>query len=135
MIECVQGQVQVEVVCEPMLDYGATPAQLERRSTRARAGALTRSTPSDDATRAFRLFSDMRMGIEGNRAHGRHTMVEGEKRFCALSWTEALGGPRTVEEAEQRTRADRPLLARLAGRRHLSRPSLARRTCSARRWC
>ena len=27
MIECVQGQVQVEIVCEPMLDYGVTPAK------------------------------------------------------------------------------------------------------------
>ncbi len=27
IIECIQGQVQVEIVCEPMLDYGATPAQ------------------------------------------------------------------------------------------------------------
>ena len=54
---------------------------------------------TDDVT-AFRLFSDIRMGIEGNRAHGRHTMSEGEKRFCALSWTEGLGGPHTVEQAE-----------------------------------
>ena len=43
----------------------------------------------------------MRMGIEGNRAHGRHTMVEGEKRFCAISWTEERGGPHTVEQAEE----------------------------------
>ncbi len=42
----------------------------------------------------------MRMGIEGNRVHARHTMSEGEKRFCALSWTEGLGGPRTIEQAE-----------------------------------
>ena len=48
----------------------------------------------------IRLFSDIRMGIEGNRTHGRHTMTEGEKRFCALSWTEERGGPHTVEEAE-----------------------------------
>ena len=41
------------------------------------------------------------MGIEGNRAHGRHTMHEGEKRFCALSWTEGRGGPHTVEQAEE----------------------------------
>jgi GH15 family glucan-1,4-alpha-glucosidase len=40
------------------------------------------------------------MGIEGNRTHGRHTMSEGERRFCAISWTEARGGPHTVEEAE-----------------------------------
>ena len=27
VVECIQGQVQVEMVCEPMLDYGATAAQ------------------------------------------------------------------------------------------------------------
>ena len=29
MLECTQGQVQVEAVCEPMFDYGRTPARWE----------------------------------------------------------------------------------------------------------
>jgi GH15 family glucan-1,4-alpha-glucosidase len=86
VIECMQGQVQMEMVCEPMLDYGATMAKW--------------SAVEDEHKAAFRLFSDMRMGIEGNRVHARHTLTEGEKRFCAMSWTEGLGGPRTVEQAE-----------------------------------
>jgi GH15 family glucan-1,4-alpha-glucosidase len=106
MIECVQGQVQVEIVCEPMLDYGATPAQWRKVELETEAedppnahDAL--AMDASDGRTMFRLFSDIRMGIEGNRTHGRHTMVEGEKRFCAISWTEARGGPHTVEEAEQ----------------------------------
>jgi GH15 family glucan-1,4-alpha-glucosidase len=98
MVECVQGQVQVEIVCEPMLDYGATPAQWSVADTGEEGGY---ALDASDGVTAFRLFSDMRMGIEGNRVHGRHTMTEGEKRFCALSWTEGLGGPRTVEQAEE----------------------------------
>src|ERR1019366_2941076 len=97
MMECIQGQVQVEIVCEPMLDYGATPARWSVVQTGEEGVCMMDAT--DDAT-AFRLFSDIRMGIEGNRAHGRHTMSEGEKRFCALSWTEGRGGPHTVEQAE-----------------------------------
>jgi GH15 family glucan-1,4-alpha-glucosidase len=97
MIECIQGQVQVEIVCEPMLDYGAEPARWSVVKT-GEDGVCSMDA-TDDVT-AFRLFSDVRMGIEGNRAHGRHTMAEGEKRFCALSWTEERGGPHTVEEAE-----------------------------------
>ena len=97
MIECIQGQVQVEIVCEPMLDYGATPARWSVVQTGEEGHCAMDAT--DDVT-AFRLFSDIRMGIEGNRAHGRHTMQEGEKRYCALSWTEGLGGPHTVEQAE-----------------------------------
>ncbi len=97
MIECIQGQVQVEIVCEPMLDYGATPADWTVVHTGEEGICAMDAT--DDAS-AFRLFSDIRMGIEGNRTHGRHTMVEGEKRFCALSWTEGLGGPHTIDQAE-----------------------------------
>jgi alpha,alpha-trehalase len=95
IVECIQGQVQVEMVCEPMLDYGATPASWEWVEDEHGKGL---KASGGDTT--FGLFSDMRMGIEGNRAHARHTMAEGEKRFCALSWTEALAGPRTVEQAE-----------------------------------
>ncbi len=97
MIECVQGQVQVEIVCEPMLDYGGTMANWSVVETGE--DGVCAMDASDDVT-AFRVFSDVRLGIEGNRAHGRHTLGEGEKRFCALSWTEGLGGPHTVEQAE-----------------------------------
>ncbi|MHB8243110.1 MAG: glycoside hydrolase family 15 protein [Solirubrobacteraceae bacterium] len=97
MIECIQGEVQVEIVCEPMLDYGSTPARWSVVQSGEEGVCMMDAT---DDTTAFRLFSDIRMGIEGNRAHGRHTMKEGERRFCALSWTEGLGGPHTVEQAE-----------------------------------
>jgi alpha,alpha-trehalase len=99
MLECVQGQVQVEIVCEPMLDYGATPATWEHVDVGAEGTCALDA--SDGETTSFRLLSDVRMGIEGNRTHGRHTMSEGEKRFCALSWTEARGGPHTAQEAEE----------------------------------
>ncbi|HEX3392423.1 MAG TPA: glycoside hydrolase family 15 protein [Solirubrobacteraceae bacterium] len=97
LVECIQGQVQVEMVCEPMLDFGATVAEWSH-SEDEHGHALD----ATDGETAFRLFSDTRMGIEGNRAHSRHTMNEGEKRFCAISWTEELRGPRTVEQAEAR---------------------------------
>ncbi|HUN78975.1 MAG TPA: glycoside hydrolase family 15 protein [Solirubrobacteraceae bacterium] len=94
LVECIQGQVQVEMVCEPMLDFGATTA------TWTQVPDQPKALDAADGRTVFRLFSDMRMGIEGNRVHARHTMSEGEKRFCAISWTEGLGGPRTVEQAE-----------------------------------
>jgi alpha,alpha-trehalase len=99
MIECIQGQVQVEIVCEPMLDYGLTPATWTLVETGEDGTCMIDAAHE---TAAFRLYSDIRVGIEGNRAHGRHTMREGERRFCAMSWTEARGGPRTVEQAEER---------------------------------
>ena len=108
MIECIQGQVQVEIVCEPMLDYGATAAKWSLVNTGTEdscaVNCKTDAAEEIDASggdNAFRLFSDIRLGIEGNRTHGRHTLSEGEKRFCALSWTEERGGPHTVEQAEE----------------------------------
>jgi GH15 family glucan-1,4-alpha-glucosidase len=95
IVECIQGQVQVEMVCEPMLDYGAAAAIWEWIEDEHGQGLQ-----ASGGHTAFRLFSDTRMGIEGNRAHSRHTIKEGERRFCALSWTEELRGPRTVEEAQ-----------------------------------
>jgi alpha,alpha-trehalase len=107
MIECTQGQVQVEIVCEPMLDYGSTAAKWSIVDTGVEGSCavdcksdVAEELDASDGHTAFRLFSDIRLGIEGNRTHGRHTMSEGEKRFCALSWTEERGGPHTVEQAE-----------------------------------
>jgi alpha,alpha-trehalase len=96
VVECIQGNVQVEMVCEPMLDYGATPARWAHVELESGCDAVDAS----DGTTRFRLFSDMRVGIEGNRVHARHTMREGEKHYCAISWTEQLGGPHTVEQAQ-----------------------------------
>ncbi len=95
LVECVQGQVQVEMVCEPMLDYGASAASWSFDEDDDGSGL--RASGGDTA---FRLLPDTRMGIEGNRAQSRHTMSEGEKRFCAISWTEDLRGPRSAEQAE-----------------------------------
>jgi alpha,alpha-trehalase len=110
VVECVQGQVQLEIVCEPMLGYGANAASWSHVELESEGGVcaidceeLTTEDTGDESI-SFRLFADIRMGIEGNRVHGRHTMVEGEKRFCALSWTEGLGGPHTVEQAEEHLR-------------------------------
>jgi GH15 family glucan-1,4-alpha-glucosidase len=116
VIECIQGMVQVEIVCEPMLDYGETMATwsmvedgVEEGVCRMDAVGTREERPADRREEggrpdrvAFRLFSDIRMGIEGNRAHGRHTLTEGERRFCAISWTEALGGPASADEALER---------------------------------
>lgn len=99
MVECVQGRVQVEVVCEPMLQYGFNPATWTPVDVN-HPGAY--ALDASDGEHEFRMFSDMRLGIEGNRAHARHTMAEGERRFCALSWAEGRVGPHSVQEAKAR---------------------------------
>ncbi len=99
LIECTQGSVQVEAVCEPMFEYGETPAQWELCNpdwTAAEAG--------QDQTK-MRIVSDLRLGIEGNRVRARHTMVEGERRFVSLAWSDGLEGPSNVQDAEARIHA------------------------------
>jgi GH15 family glucan-1,4-alpha-glucosidase len=91
-IECIQGSVQVEMICEPAFDYARGEARWEPVEGYAVADAT-------DGETTVRLSSDLMLGIEGNRARARHTLQEGERRFCALSWGEDLHGPRTVEEA------------------------------------
>src|SRR6201987_819276 len=90
LVECNQGQVQIELVCEPMLDYGATPAEWQTVELGA-AGGFAKEVNFGEG--GMRLYSDVRLGVEGNRVHGRHTMREGERCYCALSWAEARGGP------------------------------------------
>jgi alpha,alpha-trehalase len=99
LVECVQGRAQVEMVCEPMVDYGSRPAAWKLVDPE-HDGAC--ALDAHDGEWAFRLYSDVRLGIEGNRAHGRHTMEEGERRFCALSWAVDRSGPLTSEQAHER---------------------------------
>jgi GH15 family glucan-1,4-alpha-glucosidase len=97
-IECVQGSVQVEVVCEPMFDYGREPAQWEMQG--GNNWSVAEATCSADLK--LRLHSDLRLGIEGSRARARHTLVEGERRYVALGWAHGLEGPRDLEDAQER---------------------------------
>jgi GH15 family glucan-1,4-alpha-glucosidase len=80
IVQCTQGQVPIEIVCEPLFDYGRTPAQWTMLRDDWTAAEAT------DGMTTLRLVSDLRLGIEGSRARARHTMVEDEKRFVALAW-------------------------------------------------
>jgi GH15 family glucan-1,4-alpha-glucosidase len=95
-VECVEGHVEVELVCEPVFDYGRAPAEWTlvdggRHVAEATGGGLT-----------IRLASDLALGIEQSRARGRHTLRAGERAYCALSWAEGLVTPHDVEDAEAR---------------------------------
>jgi alpha,alpha-trehalase len=95
-VECLDGSVEVELVCEPVFDYGRTPA----------SWALTdESRHAADATGAgvtIRLATDMALGIEGDRVRARHALQPGERVYCSLSWAEGLSSPADVEEAAGR---------------------------------
>jgi GH15 family glucan-1,4-alpha-glucosidase len=98
-VECLDGSVEVEVVCEPIFDYGREPAAWT---------LLDGGRHAADATGAglvLRLASDLALGIEGNHVRARHTLAAGEKAFCALSWAEELQTPDDPADAEARVQA------------------------------
>ena len=117
---CLDGNVEVELVCEPDFDYGRAPADWslvgdDRHTADARAGELT-----------IRLQTDLALGIEGDRVRARHQLEQGDQAFCALSWAEGLVVPQDRRRGERASRGDGPLLAPLARQRPAPRPPLAR---------
>src|SRR5262249_5498395 len=98
-LECLDGAVEVELVCEPIFDYGRTPAEWK---------LVEGSQNVADATGAgltVRLASDLALGIEGNRVRGRHVLEAGTQLYCALTWAEELAAPQDVGEAAARISA------------------------------
>jgi GH15 family glucan-1,4-alpha-glucosidase len=96
---CIEGSVEIELVCEPVFDYGRVPAEWslvgdDRHAADASGGGLT-----------IRLRTDLGIGIEGNRVRARHALRQGDQAFCALSWAEALASPVDVDQANARMAA------------------------------
>jgi GH15 family glucan-1,4-alpha-glucosidase len=95
-VECLEGRVEIELICEPVFDYGRTEATWtlvgdDRLGAEATGGDV-----------AVRLTTDMPLGIEGGRVRARHVVSAGERVFCALSWAEDLSAPATADEAFDR---------------------------------
>ena len=95
-VECLGGSVEIELVCEPVFDYGRTPA------TWTLVGEDRHVADAAGGDVELRLTTDMALGIEGNRVRARHVLQEGEKLFCTVSWAEGLAGPTDLAGAEER---------------------------------
>jgi GH15 family glucan-1,4-alpha-glucosidase len=96
---CLEGRVEVELVCEPDFDYGRLPAEW----TAVDGGR--HAADASGAGQTIRLRSDLALGIEGNRVRARHVLGPGERAYCALSWAEGLAAPKNADEAEARIAA------------------------------
>ena len=91
---CVEGEVEMELTCEPVFDYGRVPAQWSVSDDGHRADAT-----GEDLT--IRLQTDMAVGVEGDRVRARHELRQGEQIYCALSWAEELAAPKDIDEANE----------------------------------
>ena len=98
-IVCLEGNVEVELVCEPVFDYGRTPAQWSL------VDGDRHTADATGAEQTIRLRTDMAIGVEGERVRARHTLEQGEQLYCSLSWAEGLASPQSIDEANARLAA------------------------------
>jgi GH15 family glucan-1,4-alpha-glucosidase len=99
VVECLDGHVEIELVCEPAFDYGRTPAEWTA------ADGERHVADASGVGQQFRLQSDLALGVEGDRVRARHVLQPGDRAFCALSWSEELATPQNVDEARSRMKA------------------------------
>ena len=95
---CIDGTVEIDLVCEPAFDYGRVPAEWTLTADRHRAEAT-------GAGQAIQLQTDMLVGIEAGRARARRVLRAGETVYCALAWSEDARVPSTAEEASEQLEA------------------------------
>ncbi len=96
-VRCVNGEVQLNLECEPVFDYGRRPVSWEYSAEGYHEALAT----APDCDVELKLTTDMRLGFEGPRARARTLMKEGQSLFAALSWSEH-SPPQTYEEAYNR---------------------------------
>jgi alpha,alpha-trehalase len=92
---CLEGEVEIELTCEPVFDYGRVPA----------TWSVSQEGHCADATGAeltVRLKTDMTVGVEGDWVRARHVLKQGEQIFCALSWAGELEAPADIDDANAR---------------------------------
>jgi alpha,alpha-trehalase len=95
---CLEGEVEMEITCEPIFDYGSVPAQWSVSHNGHRADATAGEL-------TIRLQTNLAVGVEGDWVRGRHVLRAGEPMYCSLSWAEELAGPETVDQANERLAA------------------------------
>ena len=93
-VECIAGEMEIEIVCEPVFDYGRTAATWEL------VGDDRHAADASGAGQTVRLRTDLALGVEGGRVRARHVLHAGERAYCALSWAEGLAAPADVDEAD-----------------------------------
>ena len=96
LIECVQGEVDIEMICQPACDYGSKRLEWQRRGDAGTGAELTHGDLQ------LILTGDLGLGVDGNDARARHRMKDGEVRFTALSWGPSPVPPDSAEDCQRR---------------------------------
>jgi alpha,alpha-trehalase len=97
LVRCVNGEVQLNLDCEPVFDYGCTRGHWEYSDKGYHQGVCRAEGIDIELT----LTTDCNLGFEGPRALARTLMHEGDTLFFALSWSE-VPPPTTFDDAYRR---------------------------------
>jgi GH15 family glucan-1,4-alpha-glucosidase len=95
-VTCVDGRVEIELICEPEFEYGRTPAEWKLMDG-GRVEAI-----ASGAGQTLHLRSDLALGIEGNRIRARHVLQPGQMAYCVLYWGDGRDAPSDSATAEAR---------------------------------
>jgi GH15 family glucan-1,4-alpha-glucosidase len=98
LVRCVNGEVQLNLDCEPCFDYGRVRAQWAYEGESYHSAIAS----GEGVTTELRLATDMRVGFEGARATSRTLMTEKDTHFVALSWSPQSPALTTYEDAYER---------------------------------
>ncbi|HEY1278874.1 MAG TPA: glycoside hydrolase family 15 protein [Acidimicrobiales bacterium] len=95
-VECIDGTVEVELICEPIFDYGRVAASW---SIVDGVGHVAEATGGDTV---LRLQTDLTVGVEGECVRARHMLKVGDRAYCALTWADGFDAPADADEAARR---------------------------------
>ena len=89
---CLDDEVELELNCEPIFDYGREAAAwgIEQDGHSAVATAAGQSVT---------LATNLILGDEGERVRARHMLRKGEQAYCVLSWADGFHVPESTDEA------------------------------------
>ena len=107
-VECLDGHVEVELVCEPVFDYGRTPAEW------ATPDGDRHVADASGAGQSFRLRSDLALGIEGDRIRARQCPGAGGPRVLRPLLGRGPHGAGKHRRRRGSNGSDDEVLARLA---------------------
>ncbi len=99
IVKCVQGTVEINMACEPVLDYGRVSPGWDYVED-SYHHAIAKADGADDVE--LHLCTNLRVGFEGRRCEARTMLREGEESYVALTWVQDHDLPMSVEDAGAR---------------------------------
>lgn len=101
-VRCIDGEVEMEMLCRPRFGYGSEAAVWSER------GLGEAIAEGNDLK--VSLATDLNLSLEQGEATGELNLKEGDSAFACLSWGDGISPhPRSHPEARERIEASRDL--------------------------